>query len=146
MNSNIIQHTHAVAKSAYTAGAPTQDGNVIALIWQTRWMREAISVSSRIAYAETGVPPTMDNLKGSSAKLVFTMANSVRESNEYSQGLTQGKRSIVIDAGSMHRVDLSQGLSPDDERKLPKTDDKPSPPQEYNKYAKITNATPAIRL
>ena len=88
----------------------------------------------------------MDKLKGASAKLIFTMASYVRESNEFSQGLTQGKRSIGIDAGSMHRVDLSHGLSPDDKNKLHKTDDNPSPPQEYNKYANITNATQATRL
>ena len=97
-----------------------------------------------MAYAETGVPPTMVNLKGTSAKLVFTTANYVRGSNEFSQGLTHGKRSIRMDAGSMHRVDLSHGLSLDDKNKLHETDDNPSPPQEYNKYANITNVTPAI--
>ena len=41
---------------------------------------------------------------------------------------------------------MSHGLSPDDKNKSHKTDGNPSPPQEYNKYANITNATPAIRL
>ena len=105
--SNIIQHQFLVAKEAYTARAPTQNGKTIALIWQTRWIREAISITSRIAYAETGVPPTLDNLTGASSQVVFTMANYVRESNSYTQNLAKGKRSIILDAGSLHKVDLS---------------------------------------
>jgi hypothetical protein len=144
--SNIIQHPFEVAKSAYEAGAPTQNGKTIALIWQTRWVREAMSISSRIAYAETGVPPTLDNLTGASSKVVFTMANYVRESNAYNATLTKGKRSIILDAGSLHRVDLSQGLSPDDKNKQKKGGDvEESPDPAYTKYSGLTT-TPVVRL
>ena len=144
--SNIIQHPFAIAQSAYSPGAPTQNGKTIALIWQTRWMREAISITSRIAYAETGVPPTLDNLTGASSKVTFTMANYVRESNAHTQNLTKGKRSIVLDAGSLHRVDLSQGLSPDDKSKQKKGgDEKDSPNAAYTKYGDLTT-TPSVRL
>jgi hypothetical protein len=146
--SNVIQHPFAVAKSAYTQGAPTQNVKTIALIWPTRWMREAISITSRIAYAETGVPPTLDNLTGANSQVVFTMANYVRESNAYTQNLTKGKRSIVLDAGSLHRsrVDLSQGLSPDDKNKQKKGGGvQDSPNAAYTKYSDLTT-TPAVRL
>lgn len=145
-HSNTFQHTYSVATSAYTARALTQDRKMISLIWKTRWMREAIFVSSRIAYAEIGVPPTIDHPKAASAKLLFTVASYVRELSEFSQGPTQGKRTIGIDAGSIHRVEVSHGLSPDNKNKSHRTDDNPSPPQEYSKYANIANVTPAIRL
>ena len=144
--SNVIQHQFAVAKDAYAPGAPTQNGKTISLIWQTRWMREAISITARIAYAETGVPPTLDNLTGASSQVVFTMSNYVKESNAYTQSMTRGKRSNVLDAGSMHRVDLSLGLSPDDNNKQKKGGEADlSPDASYTKYNGL-NTSPAIQL
>ena len=109
-------------------------------------MREAISITSRIAYAETGVPPTLDNLTGASSKVVFTMANYVRESNAYTQNLTKGKRSIVLDAGSLHRVDLSQGLSPDDKNKQKKGGDEKTHQTLPTRSTGDLTTTPAVRL
>ena len=106
--SNIIQHTYDVAKSHYAAGAPSQNGTVIALIWLTRWMKEAITTHSLEAYALTGVPPTLDNLKGNDSLKTFTMSTYEKQSNAYTHKMDEKKRSLYKDAGSLHRVDLSK--------------------------------------
>ena len=79
--------------------------------------------------------------------MVFTMSTYVRESNAYTQDLTKGKRSIILDAGSMHRVDLSLGLSPEDNNKQRKggKGDELSPYASYTKYSGL-DTTPAARL
>ena len=115
--SNIIQHPYDVAKEQYTTGAPTQDGAKMCLIWQTEWLRLALSTSSIVAYATTGTAPTYDNLKGKDSQQVLTMDNYTRHSNAHTESMHAGKRSRSIDAGSLHIIDLTKGLSPSPHKK-----------------------------